>query len=130
MPQTDLTFIEQKKKQIAEQKRLVRNPGNQGLPEQALGIGDTNFANTAITNKLIIAAEVACEQLYPAILNDKGEIVGYDGLLYRIANLVKIHQLGTLTDPTSVGFRKHLENLIRAEAGSQSVVNNGIASKI
>lgn len=130
MSNTEMTFIEQKKQQIAEQKRLVRNPGNQGLPEHALGIGDTNFAATAQTNKYIIGCEIACEQVYEPELNEKSEIIGFDGLLYRIANLVKIHQLGTIQDPTQVGFRKHLENLLKAEAGGSPTVTNNLANKI
>ena len=126
----ELTFIEQKKQQIAEQKRMVRNPGNDGLPEKALGIDDANFAMTAESNKLLIACEIAGEQLYSPMIDSKGNVVGYDGLLSRIVNLCKIHQLGTNLDPTSVGFRKQLIEVIKAESGGGSAITQSFASKI
>lgn len=94
------TFLEQKKAEVAEQKRFLRQGNSSGLAELMLAIGDTNFLITEEQSRIAYLSEVGTDlrlSSYPGKITDGVVVIepgGGWGWLSRDCNLMKIHQLG------------------------------------
>lgn len=110
------TWLESAKKRVAEQKRLFRSSGNEAVADRMLTIGDTNFLITPKQARLILALELACDDLRKRYDEESDEWIW--GSEY--CNMAKVHQLAC-GNPDN--YRNQFLEAIKAE--SKEIIEKG-----